>query len=113
MCNKPNRYSNCTLDRSGSLGRTTNNVAWYEYEKQAAISFIDKILSQPLAVRQNIRIGAVDWAGNNNLVRTFAITSDLNAVKSIHFSFTRYTGDTDKFTCIECGLKCISIQRSN
>ncbi len=74
-----------------------------DWAKDAAIAFVNVLKNQPPATQQNMRVGIVSWAGNNYRVGTLNPTNNWDSVISYINSIT-YQGNTDNYTCMECGL---------
>ncbi len=92
------------LDRSGSMTwRDVNNISRLQGEITASLAFIDAIKSQSEEVRNNIRVGVVVWAGNNNKVSTLPLTNNFDSVRNYIESTVKYD-NSDYYTCIDCAV---------
>lgn len=92
-----------SLDRSGTMGTVkVNGKTKLDWEKNAAKTFVEVIQKQPQSAQKNIRVGVVEWAGDNNKVRTLPLTNNLENVKKFINSVS-YRKD-DVYTCMECGI---------
>lgn len=94
------------IDRSGTMGtQGVNKVLKIDWAKKAATAFVNTIAAQPANVKANVRIGVVDWAGNNYRVKSLPLTSNFTSVNT-YISGVKFLGQTvDALTCIECGIK--------
>jgi len=73
-----------------------------QWEKQAAVAFLNFIKSQSIMLQQSVRIGVVSWAGNMYRVSSLPLTNNWDTV--INFINLMTYQSTDAYTCIECAI---------